>query len=90
LLGEIVGHYRITFWIEDARQDLSGRESCEGCVEPHIRLGQLDEALEELERSFENRDGDLIFLAVDSVYDPLRADPRFQDLLRRMKFPRSG
>jgi len=55
------GYWR--FWLEDARQDLSGRESCEGCVELHIRLGQLDEALEELERSFENRDGDLIFLA---------------------------
>ena len=62
-------------------------ETCESCVRYHAALGEHDEAMEELERSFDDRDGDLIFLAVDPAYDPLRGDPRFQGLIRRMNFP---
>ena len=53
----------------------------------HIGLGENDEALEWLERAYQDRNGWMVFLQVEPRLDPLRSDPRFQDLLRRMNFP---
>lgn len=53
----------------------------------HAALGQVEEALTWLERSFAERETDLIGLAVDPRLDPLRDAPRFRDLLDRMSFP---
>jgi TolB-like protein/DNA-binding winged helix-turn-helix (wHTH) protein len=47
-------------------------------------LGEKDQALFWLEKAYQERDGSLILLQVDPGNDPLRSDPRFQDLLRRM------
>ena len=49
--------------------------------------GDNDSALRWLERAYENREAALARLAVFWDWDDLRADPRFQDLLRRMKLP---
>ena len=49
----------------------------------HMGLGERDETLDWLEKSFEERAGYLIFLA-DPVFDSLRSDPRFADLVRRV------
>ncbi len=53
----------------------------------HIGLGENDEALEWLDRAYQDRNGYMPFLQVEPRLDPLRSDPRFQDLLRRMNFP---
>ena len=50
-------------------------------------LGEHDQTIEWLERAREERDGALTMLPNWSCFDPLRADPRFQALLRRMNFP---
>jgi len=47
-------------------------------------LGQLDEAFSWLDQAFTNRDGWLVGLSVEPGFDPLRDDPRYQQLLRRM------
>jgi serine/threonine protein kinase/tetratricopeptide (TPR) repeat protein len=47
-------------------------------------LGARDEAFEWLERSFQERSGLMMFLKVYPIVDPLRNDPRFDALLRRM------
>ena len=43
--------------------------------------------LEWLEKAFQSHDPQMIFPSVEPLLDGLRSDPRFQDLLRRMKFP---
>ncbi|MGH7570351.1 MAG: adenylate/guanylate cyclase domain-containing protein [Gemmatimonadota bacterium] len=47
-------------------------------------FGRLNEALAELERAFEEGNWYLIRTAVIPHFDPLRADPRFADLLKRL------
>ena len=51
----------------------------------YIGLGDKDRAFEWLERTVEQRDLDLT-LQYDSLYGPLRSDPRYVHLLRRMRF----
>lgn len=47
-------------------------------------LGEKDKALEQLNTAYEERSGWIIHLKVEPLFDPLRSDPRFQDLLRRV------
>jgi len=49
--------------------------------------GENDQALEWLERGYDERDPNMPYLSVERVLDNLRDDPRFQDLLRRMNLP---
>ena len=50
-------------------------------------LGQREDALESLERAWEERDSWLSFAAVTPVLDDLRAEPRLRELLRQMGLP---
>lgn len=51
-------------------------------------LGNKDRAFEFLEKAYQEKSPDMAyFLKADLRLDPLRSDPRFQDLLRRMNFP---
>jgi pentatricopeptide repeat protein len=49
----------------------------------YIEIGDHEHAFEILERMFQMRFEGLIYLKVDPVFDRLRSDPRFADLLRR-------
>jgi TolB-like protein/Tfp pilus assembly protein PilF len=53
----------------------------------HIGLGDKDAAMAALERSYQDRDLQLQYLKVEPHFDPLRSDPRFQDLVRRVGLP---
>jgi tetratricopeptide (TPR) repeat protein len=53
----------------------------------YASVGDKDSAFHSLERAYEQRNADLVFLKVYPWLDPLRDDPRFQDLVRRMNFP---
>ena len=50
-------------------------------------LGDKDRAIEQLNKAYDDRAGWIINLKVEPLFDPLRSDPRFAELLRRMKFP---
>ena len=47
-------------------------------------LGEKDKAFEWLGKAFEEHALRLAYVKVEPAYDPLRSDPRFADLLRRM------
>ncbi|PYS61940.1 MAG: hypothetical protein DMF74_14870, partial [Acidobacteria bacterium] len=78
----------------EARSLLDGllKLSTERHVSPHNialiynGLGERDKALAWLERAFEQRDPRMVFLKVYPKWNNLRADPRFQDLMRRVGF----
>ena len=52
-------------------------------------LGENDYALAWLTKAVEERDAMCVYLRTDG-HNPLRADPRFQALLRRMNFPETA
>jgi serine/threonine protein kinase/Tfp pilus assembly protein PilF len=49
----------------------------------YTRAGMPDEALKWLEKSLEVRDPDIPYLKVDPIYDYMREDPRFKELIRK-------
>jgi tetratricopeptide (TPR) repeat protein len=55
----------------------------------YAQAGERDEAFAELELAYTSRDGDLAFLRVWSGWDPIRDDPRFDELVRRIGIPES-
>jgi len=67
------------------------RLSAERYVPPYNKalvyngLGKSKDALDWLERGFAERDPRMVFLKVEPKWNNLRADPRFIDLLQRMR-----
>jgi tetratricopeptide (TPR) repeat protein len=51
----------------------------------YAALGEKEKAFEWLEKDFQNRDGKLPEIRWQLQFDSLRDDPRFKDLLKRMK-----
>jgi len=53
----------------------------------HAQRGETDEAFASLDRAWSFRDPGLAIMKSDSLLRPLRGDPRFAALLRKMNFP---
>jgi tetratricopeptide (TPR) repeat protein len=59
-----------------------------GIVRRYLAAGDNDHAIDWLEKAYEEEHSPAIpYLSIQPIYDPLRSDPRFQDLLRRMNLP---
>ena len=69
--AEKPGTYTATYWIAVI----------------YAGLGDKDNAFAELETSFKNRDWFLQRLKVDPFMDPLRDDPRYDEMVKRLNFP---
>ncbi|MGH9846225.1 MAG: protein kinase domain-containing protein, partial [Blastocatellia bacterium] len=50
----------------------------------HVRLGQHDHAFQSLNKALVEKDGGLVELKVEPVFDPLRPNTKFHELLRRV------
>ena len=53
----------------------------------YAQLGNKEQAFAWLEKAYEKHDMELFRLKYNPRFDPLRSDPRFGDLLRRLNFP---
>src|SRR5215213_49366 len=75
---------------ERARTILLRLEASKGYVSPgelavlYGALGERERAFTSLERAYAGQDLQLQFLKADPAFDPLRSDPRFIDLMRRV------
>jgi tetratricopeptide (TPR) repeat protein len=50
----------------------------------YLGVGHKDEAIAWLEKGYAQHSNAMTTLKVEPAYDPLRSDPRFQELLRRV------
>ncbi len=53
----------------------------------YVGLGERKQALLWLEKAYDERTNSLAYLKVQAIWDPLRSDPRFADLVRRIGLP---
>jgi hypothetical protein len=54
----------------------------------YIGMGNNDKAMVWLEKAYAEHSSSLNAIQVDPTYDPVRSDPRFQDLVRRIGLAR--
>lgn len=53
----------------------------------YVGLGEKNKVFEWLEKDFQARNGFLQFVRWESIFEPIRNDPRYTDLLKRMNLP---
>jgi hypothetical protein len=70
--------------VEEARA--AGRLPPMTAAAIYASAGQADRAFDWLERALVTRDAMLVLLASHPDFDPVRTDPRFPELMRRMGF----
>lgn len=55
----------------------------------YVALGEKEQGLSFLEKAFSDRSNGLIFMAVEPELDPIRSDPRFIALEKKLRLPTS-
>jgi serine/threonine-protein kinase len=74
--------------LQELAEDRPGRY-----VAPHdlawgyAALGDRDRAMRWLEKAYSERSSALTYLKIEPLFDPLRGDPRFADVVRRVGLP---
>ena len=68
-------------------QRKAGYLSAYKIAELYADLGDKEQAFRWLNTAYQERDGKVESLKVDFLLDPLRSDPRFAELVRKMGLP---
>jgi DNA-binding winged helix-turn-helix (wHTH) protein/tetratricopeptide (TPR) repeat protein len=94
LLGYCYGKLRVPEKAYEMLRRIARMEYEGKYVSPYHRamvyagLGDKNQALTELEKAFEENSIWLIWLKVDFQFEDLHDEPRFQDLIKRLNFPK--
>jgi tetratricopeptide (TPR) repeat protein len=75
--------------LNELKQKLTSNNLSYQIAEIYIGLGHKDQAFQWLEKAYEDRSEWLAWIAIEPKLDPIRGDPRFAELLRRMNLPSS-
>lgn len=92
LTGEVIAAARMRDFAGAERtmrrmKQLFGPSSSYQYGEIQAQLGNVNGAFAELENAIEASDSGLLYLKTDAFLDPIRGDPRYNTLLRRLQFP---
>lgn len=87
-LGGLAGVHRGAIRSQVSRWETGRYQSPFDIALEYAALGDVDETITWLQRSFAERETDLVGLAVDPRLDLLREDPRFESLLKEIGLPR--
>src|SRR5439155_19015690 len=82
--GGMIGYWRKRLMMEKVEEDQTGDVFTYRMASLYARLHESDSALEWLERAYAERNSRLIFLRADPVFDPIRKETRFQNLVDRV------
>jgi len=93
-LGDLAEAYAVSGQREEAQQILDRLDELAKhqyvcpyfLARTYVALGQQHEALSWLETGFRERSPLMLWINSDFRLDPLRSEPRFQELMRRMNF----
>jgi TolB-like protein/Tfp pilus assembly protein PilF len=91
LTGQAIAHHHLQQKDEAvaALQKListMGESSSYQIAEVYAQWGDADNAMSWIERGYNIRDPGLQYISLDSLFDPIRDDPRFQAFLQKMNF----
>lgn len=90
LMVYVYGHMGESTKAREALRELEELNRIQPMIDPapmsvgYLGFGMNDEALKWLEKACDEHSPTITALKVDPVYDPVRQDPRFQALLRRI------
>ncbi len=73
--------------LKELKERDEGVNAATAIAQVYVGLDDKDRAFEWLEKAYQRRSRALVGLKIHRIYDPLRSDPRFTDLVRRIGFP---
>jgi tetratricopeptide (TPR) repeat protein len=70
----------------ERKEKSRSRTGAVGLALQYLEAGDKDKAMYWLEKAYENREGSLLYIG-RPIWDPLRSEPRFVNLLKRLNLP---
>ncbi len=53
----------------------------------YVRAGMYEETINWLEQGYEEHDANMPYISIDPIFDDLKEDPRFKEILKKMELP---